>query len=230
MSGTVTRSGRWDGTCESVHYSDGRAARYYSFTLSESALVTIDLTSPSVDTWLALRYGSGTGSGLIEEDDDDGGGFNARITRRLAGGTYTIEATPFGGFFAGSETGSFTLTLEVGPATQTDTTPPSLVSADVWEHGDALTLEFDENMDFPIGGSLLDMLSITADGAPVFVAGDTAQIPGASVTLAWFTPVITRMARPCRDAEGGVTCSCRRRLSTTGGTPSGGAGSSEWEY
>ena len=26
--------------------------------------------------------------------------------------------------------------------------------------------------------------------------------------------------RPCRDAEGGVTCSCRRRLSTTGGTPS----------
>ena len=28
-----------------------------------------------------------------------------------------------------------------------------------------------------------------------------------------------RMA-PCRDAKGGVTCSCRRRLATTGGTPS----------
>ena len=138
---------------------------------------------------MALRNGSGAGSGLIEEDDDDGGGLNARIIRRLAAGTYTIEATPFVGLFGGSETGPFTLT--VGPAAQTDTTPPSLVKADVWESGNALTLEFGENMDFPIG-SLRDMLSITADGAPVSVASAFAQIPGASVTLSQFAPTITR--------------------------------------
>lgn len=110
VSGTVTRSGRWDGSCESVHYSNRRFARYYSFTLSRNALVTIDLTSSSVDTLLALRNGSGTGSGLLESDDDSGSGLNARITRRLAAGTYTIEATQYT-----AETGPFTLTLEVGP-------------------------------------------------------------------------------------------------------------------
>ena len=68
---------------------------------------------------------------------------------------------------------------------------PSLVSAYVWESGNALTLEFDENMDFPLG-SLRDMLSITADGAPVSVAAAAAQIPGASVTLSQFAPIITR--------------------------------------
>ena len=109
VSGTVARSGLWDGSCESVHYGDGRYARYYSFTLSGSASVTITLTSSAVDTWLALRSGSGTGSGLIEDDDDDGGGTDARITRRLAAGTYTIEATAF----YGDETGPFTLSLEV---------------------------------------------------------------------------------------------------------------------
>ena len=94
VSGTVTRTGSWDGSCPSAHY-EGKYARYYSFGLSQGAEVTIDLTSSSVDTWLALRNGSGTGSGLVESDDDDGGGTNARITRTLAAGTYTIEATTY---------------------------------------------------------------------------------------------------------------------------------------
>ena len=98
ISGTVTRNGSWDdGSCPSVHYSSGEYARYYSFTLSERASVTIDLTSPSVDTWLALRNGAGTGTGLIESDDDGGSGTNARISRTLAAGTYTIEATTWRG-------------------------------------------------------------------------------------------------------------------------------------
>ena len=61
VSGTVTRSGSWDGSCPSVHYSNGEYARYYTFTLGGRASVTIDLTSPSVDTWLALRNGAGDG-------------------------------------------------------------------------------------------------------------------------------------------------------------------------
>ena len=108
-SGTVTRTGSWDGSCDSAHYTNGRYARYYSFRLSRSAPVTIDLTS-SVDTFLALRNGSGTGTGLIEEDDDGGSGLNSRITRTLSAGTYTIEATTY----APRRTGSFTLMLAVG--------------------------------------------------------------------------------------------------------------------
>ena len=107
---TVRRSGSWDGSCRSVHYTDGSFARYYSFTLRERLSVTIDLTSSSVDTYLALRNGGGTGTGLIEEDDDSGAGLNSRIVRTLAAGTYTIEATTaFGG-----RTGPFTLTVAVG--------------------------------------------------------------------------------------------------------------------
>ena len=110
VSGTVTRTGSWTGSCLSVHYSLGEYARYYSFTLGGSAPVTMDLTSSSVNTWLALRNGTGTGTGLIESDDDDGVGTNARISRTLSAGTYTIEATTL----RGGVTGPFTLTLRVG--------------------------------------------------------------------------------------------------------------------
>ena len=82
-----------------------------------------------------------------------------------------------------------------GAYAQTDTTPPSLVSADVWESGTALTLKFTEEMDFSIGGGsfeAIDMLSVTADGTPVSVGGASAQNPGVSITLFQFTPIITR--------------------------------------
>ena len=114
VSGKMTRNGSWTGACFSAHDSEGRYARYYSFTLSENASVTIDLTSPSVDTYLVLRYGSGTGSGLVDDDDDSGAGANARIASTLAAGTYTIEAMPF---WSG-ETGDFTLTLGADQADQ----------------------------------------------------------------------------------------------------------------
>ena len=114
ITGAVSRGGSWDGSCPSAHYRNGEYARYYTFTLGQQARVTIDLTSPSVDTWLALRNGAGTGTGLIESDDDGGSGGNARIVRTLAAGTYTIEATTF----RGGATGPFTLRVDVstGPA------------------------------------------------------------------------------------------------------------------
>ena len=112
----VVSRGEWDGSCPSVHYDDGEYARYYAFALPESAAVRIDLTSPTVDTWLALRRGGGTGVGLLEEDDDEGEGVNARITRYLEAGEYTIEATTLGG----GETGPFTLTVSAASATSAD--------------------------------------------------------------------------------------------------------------
>ena len=101
-------NGSWTGRCRSRHYSGVRYARYYSFTIRDRTSVTIDLTSPSVDTWLALYTGGGFGSTRIEADDDDGDGQNARITRTLEAGTYTIEATTW----SLMATGSFTLTVE----------------------------------------------------------------------------------------------------------------------
>ena len=112
VSGTVTRRGSWDGSCPSVHYSNGEYARYYTFTVGGRASVTIDLTSSSVDTWLALRNGTGTGTGLIEADNDGGTGTDARISRTLTAGTYTIEATTL----QGGVTGPFMLTLTVEAA------------------------------------------------------------------------------------------------------------------
>ena len=103
----LTRRGEWDGSCPSVHYDDGEYARYYAFTVDDAAAVRIDLTSPTVDTWLALRRGAGTGVGLLEEDDDDGDGDDARITRYLEAGQYTVEATTLDG----GQTGPFTLSL-----------------------------------------------------------------------------------------------------------------------
>ena len=117
VSGTVRRAGSWDGTCDSV-YRPGRYARYYGFTLAGGAPVTIDLTS-STDPFMVLRSGAGTSGAVIEWDDDGGPGANSHISRTLAAGTYTVEATTFGV----GRTGSFTLTLAVGA----DGTGPDLV-------------------------------------------------------------------------------------------------------
>ena len=104
-SGLVTRNGSWDGSCPSAYYPFGEYARYYHFTLHQAAPVTIDLTSASVNTWLALRGAAG----LVTEDDDGGQGANARISQTLDAGAYTIEATTF----FGGVTGPFTLSVHV---------------------------------------------------------------------------------------------------------------------
>jgi len=113
---TYTRSGAWDGSCVSVHYTDGEHARYYDFTLDSASYVTFDLRSSSADTWLALRTGSGPGTNLLEENDDGGAGTNARIALDLDAGTYTVEATTL----QGGVTGPFTLTIAVGAADASD--------------------------------------------------------------------------------------------------------------
>ena len=110
--GTYTRSAAWDGSCGSDYYFDGEYARYFSFEVDREALVTLDLTSPDVDTWLALR----NEAGLLEENDDGGRATNARIDRVLLAGTYTIEATTV----LGGVAGPFTLDVMLEPATRGD--------------------------------------------------------------------------------------------------------------
>ena len=102
-------SGSWSDDCESSESSRGYA-RYYSFTLSAGAEVTIDLTS-SVDTYLYLRSGTGTsGTALHSNDDIESGNTNSQIQETLSAGTYTIEATTY----SAATTGDFTLSVSSG--------------------------------------------------------------------------------------------------------------------
>ncbi len=135
LSGDGSVTGEWAVGCDSSARA-GRYARFYSFSLGGSALVTIDLES-SADTYLYLRAGPGQRSGAALVFNDDGGdGYNSRISRRLAAGDYTIEATTY----RSSTAGSFTLTV-AGIPTQTAVQPDPEVSiaagGDVDEGGDA---------------------------------------------------------------------------------------------
>ena len=107
-------AGSWGADCESTA-RQGRQARYYQFTLAESANITVQLESDDAETVLYLREGAGVTSGATTP-----GGFNegeseynyrrASIEESLAAGTYTIEVTTY----AAGETGAFTLTVSGG--------------------------------------------------------------------------------------------------------------------
>ncbi|HNX49700.1 MAG TPA: pre-peptidase C-terminal domain-containing protein [Thermoanaerobaculaceae bacterium] len=103
----ASSEGEWTTECPSVH-REGRYAKYYSFTLTSSTTVRIDLES-SVDDYLVLLAGRGRDGNVLGSDDDSGDGANARIIKALEPGTYTIEAVPY----AASRTGTFTLRLAV---------------------------------------------------------------------------------------------------------------------
>ena len=117
--------GTWDSGCPSMN-RDGSYARYYTFTLTDSADVSITLES-TVDPYLFLLEGSGPeGAKLYENDDiETGSDTNSRIIQALPAGEYTIEATTY----SSGETGEFTLTvtgLQVeGPPTPTPTQIPT---------------------------------------------------------------------------------------------------------
>ncbi len=96
----------WGTSCGSTHRG-GSYAKFYSFLLTATTTVVIDLTLATVDTYAYLLQGSGTGGTVITSDDDGGGGTNSRIVRRLAPGSYTIEATTY----SSGGTGAFGLSL-----------------------------------------------------------------------------------------------------------------------
>ena len=117
LTAAVTRNVSWTGDCASTHRA-GRYARFYSFTLSQQTEVDINLTS-SQDTFLYLLRGADANGTVVTDNDDvESGNTNSRITRTLAAGTYTIEATTY----AEGVTGDFTLSIV--PA-GTTTTPPA---------------------------------------------------------------------------------------------------------
>ena len=100
ITGDTTIRGSWDGNCVSerdpLHGSGDRYARFYTFTLTETADMTITLTSGQ-DTYLYLTRGFGK-DGAIEAENDDvtSGNTNSEIEATLSTGSYTIEATTYG--------------------------------------------------------------------------------------------------------------------------------------
>ena len=126
VSDDGTISGNWSSDCASEG-RNGSYASYYTFTLTESADVTITAES-SVDTYLFLREGDGRdGSAVDENDDHDTSEFSldsttdSGISESLDAGTYTIEVTTY----TAGETGDFTLTIGGLPAAVTPTPEPS---------------------------------------------------------------------------------------------------------
>jgi hypothetical protein len=112
-SGALTTS---DG--RSVRRSN-RYAEVWSFSLSNSATIQIDMTSFSFDNFLILYRGTQPSpSGYITENDDTNGR-NARISTSLSPGIYCIEAASY----SANVTGSYTLTSTV----------PLYTAVEVWD-------------------------------------------------------------------------------------------------
>lgn len=109
-STTLTRNGTLSASCVSPNYS-GEYARFYGFSTIGVVNVQIDMTSSDIDPWLTLRRGHNNRGAQITFNNDGGQGRNARITRSLATGDYTIEATSA----APRDAGSFTLRVQIRP-------------------------------------------------------------------------------------------------------------------
>ena len=110
-----TANGSWASDCPSTSRS-GSYASYYTFTLGESAEVTITLESDE-DTYLFLLEGVGKDGAQVADNDDHasendctaalGNITDSCITESLDAGDYTIEAT----IYDTGVTGDFTLTV-----------------------------------------------------------------------------------------------------------------------
>ena len=76
----------------------GSFAKYFTFELTGTKSVTIDMEGQGIDTYLYLLDDQRGGS-ILEENDDidaDSNNYDSRITRQLDAGTYTVEATTHG--------------------------------------------------------------------------------------------------------------------------------------
>ena len=134
VGGSVMGTWADDDGCESSASGRGNA-RYYGFTLSGQQMVTISLESMDADTYLYLRSGNAqSGMALDENDDHEGSLTMSQISRTLAAGSYTIEATTY----APGETGSFTLSVSgtgAPPATDVCTQAVSGAMSGAWAEG-----------------------------------------------------------------------------------------------
>ncbi len=99
-------AGAWSTDCSSVFFADDRYAKYYTLEVPNEQTVSILLQS-ATNAYLVLRAGNTQLGAFVAGDDNTGGDLNAKITRVLPAGVYTIEATTA----LPGELGSFVLTI-----------------------------------------------------------------------------------------------------------------------
>ena len=97
-------TGVWSSNCASGS-RPGSYARFYTFTLTEPSVVTIDLESDDTGTYLYLLQGAGRAGEALEDYGSERR--SAQLGHTLEAGTYTVEVTTYDG----GQTGSFTLTV-----------------------------------------------------------------------------------------------------------------------
>ncbi len=125
LTGPATINGSWTADCLSSMTAPGgegaRYARFYTFTLTGNTVVDVMLES-ATNTYLYLRSGHGPDGAIVADNDDivENSNTNSEISRELAAGDYTIEATTYNP----NEGGDFTLTVQM-EGTVTPTPTPS---------------------------------------------------------------------------------------------------------
>ena len=135
LAGNGTVNGTWSNACLSENtplgdysYPSGtRYARFYTFTLSETSTITVELES-SADTYMYLMQGAGKTGAILHYNDDitRNENPNSRISESLPAGDYTIEATTYDV----ETTGNFTLAVSGLPDASTPTATPTLGAED----------------------------------------------------------------------------------------------------
>ena len=203
LSGDGSVSGQWIAGCRSSTRA-GRFARFYGFSLDEPSQVRIDLVS-SADTFMYLRRGVGQKSGgRVATDDDGGDGYDSRISRLLAAGDYTIEATTYDP----STAGSFILTVD-GIGTQTVVRPDPVVEPDPVvsvEPGSGVTEGGDAT--FTVTADPAPTASLTVNVA-VSQSGDFGVSPGSRTVTVPATGTVSLTVATADDsvdeADGSVT-------------------------
>ena len=204
LSGDGSVTGQWAAGCGSSARA-GRFARFYTFSLGSPSRVTVDLES-TADTYLYLRRGPAQKSGAALAFNDDYNGYNSRISRQLAAGDYTIEATTY----RASTARKFTLTVDGIPA-QTVVQPDPEISvtagADIDEGGNAV---FTVTAD-PAPASALDVT------VAVTVAGDFGVSPGSRTVTVPTTGTATLTVATTNDAADETDGSVTATLNTGSG-------------
>ena len=177
LSGATSRSGSWTGDCESSVPGRGYA-RYYSFTLTSNAEVTIDLAS-SLNTYLYLREGSATSGSALHDNDDIGiGNTDSRIVATLSAATYTVEATTY----SEDATGSFALSVSPGPDPLTLSISRSFGSENAVVRSGS-TISLTATFSRPVSGFTVEDITV-ANG----VAGDLVESGGGAIYTFQVTP------------------------------------------
>ncbi len=131
-------SGSWSASDDCVAAHRGNAGTpyyvwYYTFTLAAGSRVTIDLSS-SVDTYLFLLTGHGSGGAVRARNDDaDSSTRDSRLVIDLPAGDYTIEATTF----RARTEGSFTLTVDADLAAEDEEVPEEVTVTGLEDSYDA---------------------------------------------------------------------------------------------